>query len=120
MMHEFRTYRVKPGKLGEYLAAFEELALPPIRKHMHLIGFWSSDTGELNRVYHLWAFENADMRVRRFAALRADPDYQKFQPVALPLIEHMHSTLLSPVPFSGLLPLGQEPAWLPFEGSGPA
>ncbi|WP_197277071.1 NIPSNAP family protein [Sphingomonas profundi] len=107
MIHEYRTYRLKPGALSTYLAAFESIALPLIRRHMDLIGFWSADTGLLNRVHHLWAFADHAERATRFAALRAEPDYQqRFLPVALPLIEDMTSQILLPVSFAAGLPLG--------------
>jgi hypothetical protein len=112
VINEFRRYRIKVGKVGEYIAAFEELALPLINRHMHLLGFWTSDIGELNYVFHLWAFENLQRRLERYAALRAEPDYQKkFLPVVIPLLEDMHSTILTPVGFSHRTPLGREIDW---------
>jgi NIPSNAP len=113
MIHEFRQYRLKVGRLPEYVAAFEQIALPVINKHMNILGFWTSDTGELNKVFHLWAFENAEQRILRYAALRADPEYKdKFLPIALPLIEHMQSTLLTPMEMTPALPLfANRPRW---------
>lgn len=108
MINEFRTYQLKVGGVAPYLAAFHDIALPLIRKHMMLIGFWTADTGPLNCVHHLWAFEDAARREQRFAALRAEPDYQsKFVPVVAPLIVGMHSQLLQPTGFSADLPLGE-------------
>jgi hypothetical protein len=107
MINEFRSYRIKVGKLGEYMAAFEEIGLPIIKRHLHLLGFWTSDVGELNHVFHLWEFEDMEQRTARYAALRAEPDWQqKFQPIALPIIEKMHSTLLTPARFSPMLSAG--------------
>ncbi len=112
LIHEFRRYRIKVGKLGDYVAAFEQFALPPVSRHMHLLGFWTSDVGEQNCVFHLWAFENTERRTARFAALRSDLEYQqKFLPLVLPLVEHMHSTLLTQVGFSSELPLGNAADW---------
>src|ERR1700754_1745442 len=100
MIHEFRRYRVKPGKTGEYIALFEERGLPVISRHLDLQGFWTSDTGELNWVFHLWRFESLERREKQYAALRSDPDYAHFRPLALALLEDMHSTLLTPVEFA--------------------
>jgi hypothetical protein len=112
MISEFRRYRVKVGKVAEYLSAFETIALPLINRHMHLLGFWTSDVGELNCVFHLWAFESLERRTARYAALRAEPDYQgKFLPLVLPIMEEMHSTILTPVGFSCRLPLDQDVEW---------
>ena len=115
MINEFRQYRLKPGRLPEYVAAFEQIALPILNKYVVLLGFWTSDTGELNKVFHLWAFENAEQRTLRYAALRADPEYRsQFLPVALPLIEHMDSTVLIPTAMQPVLPLfALPPRWTP-------
>jgi hypothetical protein len=100
MINEFRRYKVKPGRVGEYIALFEELGLPVIARHLELVSFWTSDTGALNWVFHLWRFENLERRAEQYAALRADPDYAQFRPLALALVEEMHSTLLTPVKFA--------------------
>ena len=100
MINEFRRYKVKPGRVGEYIALFEEVGLPIISRYLDLIGFWTSDTGELNWVFHLWRFENLERRVEQYAALRSDPDYAEFRSPALALLEEMHSTLLTPVKFA--------------------
>lgn len=118
VIHEYRTYQLKPGVLPTYLEAFEAIALPLIRKHMDLLGFWTNDTGLLNCVHHLWAFENHAERERRFAALRAEEEYRlRFLPIALPLLESMNSRILHPVPFAAKLPLGQLALEHAFDGS---
>ena len=108
MINEFRTYQLRVGGLATYLAAFEEIALPLIQRHMLLLGFWTADTGTLNCVHHLWAFEDAIRREERYAALRAEPRYQdEFLPIAAPLIVTMHSQLLQPAAFMHGLPLAR-------------
>jgi NIPSNAP protein len=106
MIHEFRRYRMKTGMVSKYLEAFEQIALPLIQRHMNLLGFWTSDIGELSYVFHLWEFENHQQRSEKYAALRSEPQYRnEFMPLVLPLVEEMHSTVLMPVSFSKLLPL---------------
>lgn len=106
MIHEFRRYRIKIGMVPKYVAAFEEIALPAIQKHVRLLAFWTSDIGDLNYVFHLWEFENLHHRTECYAAMRAEPRYcEEFMPVALPLVEEMHSTILNPTEFSQQLPL---------------
>lgn len=106
MIHELRRYRVKTGMTSEYLAAFEQIALPVIQRHMKLLAFWTSEIGELGCVYHLWEFEDHRHRAECYAAMRADAKYRdEFMPIALPLIEEMHSTILTPTEFSKNLAL---------------
>jgi hypothetical protein len=106
MIHEFRQYAVKTGMLNQYLAAFENIALPVAKQHMRLLAFWTADIGDLGHVYHLWEFDDHQHRKESYAAMRADPRYRDdFMPVALPLVEKMHSTILEPVAFARDLPL---------------
>lgn len=106
MIHEFRRYRIKPGAMGAYLEAFETFALPAVEKHMKLLCFWTSDTGELSHVFHLWQFDDHVHREESYARMRAEPSYRdEFVPVALPLVEAMHSQILHPVSFADQLPL---------------
>jgi hypothetical protein len=106
MLHEFRTYGIAPGGLPTYISAFNELALPVIRRHMNILGFWTSDTGDLNQVYHLWAFENDGRRREQFAAVRQDPVFaDQFLPIVLPIMRGMRSIILTPTVFDGGLPL---------------
>jgi len=74
--------------------------MPVIRRHLDLLGFWTSDIGELNWVFHLWRFDSLEHRAAQYAALRSDPDYANFRPRALALLEEMHSTVLTPVEFA--------------------
>ena len=106
MLYEFRRYSLAPGTIPIYLEAFERIALPLIRKHMTMLAFWTSDTGELNQGYHLWTFKDAQDRTERRAAFQSEPLFkQEFMPIALPLLRGMTSTLLNPVEFAGGLPL---------------
>ena len=106
MLYEFRRYSLVPGGIPTYLEAFERIALPLIRKNMTMLAFWTSDTGELNQVYHLWEFKDARDRIERRAAFQNEPQFrQEFMPIALPLLSGMHSTLLNPVEFAVGLPL---------------
>lgn len=106
MIHEFRRYRVKTGMMPLYLEAFEQIALPVIQRHMKLLAFWTSDIGDLGHVFHLWEFGDHQHRAESYAAMRAEPQYRdQFMPVALPLIEAMHSTILTPTEFARQLPL---------------
>ncbi|BBD98391.1 NIPSNAP family protein [Sphingobium amiense] len=106
MIHEFRRYRIKPGMLASYLDAFERLALPSAKRHMRLLAFWTSDIGDLNHVFHLWEFEDHQHRADSYAAMRAEPQYRdEFVPLALPMVEAMHSSILTPTGFSAALPL---------------
>ena len=65
MIYEMRTYQLKIGTLQKYLKQFEEKGLPIVRKYCTLVGYWTVETGHLNRVIHIWSFK--DMEDRRKA-----------------------------------------------------
>lgn len=107
MIHELRIYEMAPATMPTYLAAFEKYALPLCRKHMRLLGTWTTDTGDLNRIYTLWAFENEDARRRQNKAMKSDPQFKEFLPHVTPILRSMKSILLIPNEFDGGIPLFQ-------------
>jgi hypothetical protein len=64
MIHELRIYTLKPGKLNEYLH-LAETKVNSTRgdRFGRLVGFWYSDFGVQNRVFHIW--EYADLNARQ-------------------------------------------------------
>ncbi|XP_078533725.1 protein NipSnap homolog 3A-like isoform X2 [Lissotriton helveticus] len=54
-IYELRTYDVKPGKLDDYIKTC--IAGVHLRLvHSEMIGFWTVETGGLNKVFHLWKY----------------------------------------------------------------
>lgn len=101
MFYELRTYTVQPGKLKEYLHHFEREGLPIISRHATLVGWWHTETGTLNQVVHIWAWESLDERVKRRAALLEDRDWmERFIAKATPLLIHQESKIMLAASFS--------------------
>jgi len=74
---DHRTYKVKPGTLPQQLAIYEKYALPVQLKYLGKpLAFLTAETGELNTMIHLWAYESAADREQRRAAMAADPDWK--------------------------------------------
>jgi hypothetical protein len=74
MIVEMRTYTLKPLRTGDFLALYEQAALPLQKKYLgHLIGFYVSELGPLNQVVHLWGFDSLAERERRRAEMEQDP-----------------------------------------------
>ena len=63
MIHELRTYTFHPGKQPEYLKFAEEIGRP-IRGNDYGLnqGYWTSEIGTLNQIWHLWSYESLDAR----------------------------------------------------------
>lgn len=80
MIIEHRTYRLPHGTMEDYLVKYETQALPLLKKHLErLLGFFISETGPLNEVVHIWAYDSLADRERRRANLEADPEWKAFR-----------------------------------------
>ena len=87
MLFELRAYDLKPGTGPTYLEAFRKNGLQFVTRHLPMVGYWLTDSGALNRLYHLWAYESLQERLRCRAALAGDADWNDgFVPKGFPLI----------------------------------
>jgi len=102
MIYEHRTYRVSAGKAPEFLKLYESEGLHIITRYAHLTGCWATESGTLNSVVFLWAYEDLGHRTEQRAKLAADPEWQAFVPRILPYLEHQESYFLNPAAFSPL------------------
>ncbi|MES2943307.1 MAG: NIPSNAP family protein [Pseudomonadota bacterium] len=103
MIYELRTYRLKVGAVPAYITLVQDEGLAIQKSHLgQLIGYFSTDIGELNQIVHLWAFDSLDDRERRRAALLLDPGWLAFLPRLQALIETMECKIMKPTPFSPL------------------
>ena len=103
MIYEERAYTLQAAQFRRFLHLFEEEGLALIKGHLgHLVGYFVTETGPLNTVVHIWAFEDLVDRDRRRTALWADPQWQAYVEKVLPWITHMESRLLKPTRFSPL------------------
>jgi hypothetical protein len=103
MIYEIRTYTFQPGRLQDFVAAFEAEALPILAPRLR--GFWRTESGILNRAIHLWEHEDREGR----AQIRAKnaSDLTNFASKALSMMREQHSlvcegelNLPTPVPTS--------------------
>jgi hypothetical protein len=95
MIYEVRTYRLKPGTVGECEKRFAE-ALPYREKFSPLGAFWHTELGPLNQIVHIWPYENLKQRSEIRAQAAQDPHWP---PKILDLIETMESEVFTPAPF---------------------
>lgn len=58
MFFELRTYDLKPGKAPVYLEFFRTFGVSRVTRHLPMLGYWQVETGRLNRIEHLWAYES--------------------------------------------------------------
>lgn len=79
MLIDHRTYTVRPGCTQAHLEIYEQYGLATQVKHLgEPLAYMFAETGELNTIVHIWAYESAADREKRRAAMLADPDWQTY------------------------------------------
>jgi hypothetical protein len=101
MIVEQRTYTLAIGRSSEYLAVYEAEGLA-IQQPMlgRLFGYFTTETGELNQIVHMWAYADMAERAERRTRLFADGAWLAFVPKLRPYIVRQESQILIPAPFS--------------------
>ena len=101
MIIEERIYTCYCGKSQLYVKMYEEEGLKIQRPILgHLLGYFTSESGELNQVVHLWAYENVEDRAARRRILLADPAWKTYAAKVQPLVLTQQNKILIPAPFS--------------------
>lgn len=101
MLVDMRTYTIHPGRMQEFLAAYEKEALPLQMEHLgNLIGYFVTEVGPLNQVIHLWGYQDAADRERRRGNLLADQRFLQLGDRMYHLVQAQENKLLRPTAFS--------------------
>ena len=61
MIYEMRTYDLKVGGVQEFEENFSKV-IDERQKFSRMVGFFHSEIGDLNRVMHIWEYENSAHR----------------------------------------------------------
>lgn len=100
MFVEQRSYTMAPGRIHEYLTLYEEHGMPIQLQYLPLmLGYYSSEIGDLNVAVHLWGHESLDAREANRTAMRADPAFKRYWEMVRPLIASQRTQILRPAPF---------------------
>jgi hypothetical protein len=94
MIVEFRTYRLKPGSVAEAEKRFGE-GLPNRTKVSPLGAFFHTEVGPLNRIIHVWPYEDFAQRT----AVRSQK-IEGWPPNIREFVEEQQSEIFIPAPFS--------------------
>lgn len=102
MIYEHRTYYLLPGKLPEFLQAFEETPAKVFERHgAKLIGFWVTEIGQSNEVIYILAYDSLAERERAWQRINQDEEMLKYRQ-APPRVEKIKVRILRPSTFSPL------------------
>ncbi len=97
MIHELRTYTLRPNKAADFLKLTREVGYALRTRHSKCLGYWTTEVGELNQVVHLWEYEDFAHRTRVRIALAKDPDWTtKYLPHSRECHQRQETTVLIP------------------------
>ncbi|HDS1682335.1 TPA: NIPSNAP family protein [Pseudomonas putida] len=95
---DLRVYTIRPRCMAAFLEAFEQLAMPILRRHLGTpLGFYVSSIGPLNQVVHLWGYNSLADFERRSAARDADPDFAAYLQATRDLVVAQETRIIKPV-----------------------
>jgi hypothetical protein len=104
MIVEMRTYTLSVGATGRYFRLYGEKGLAVQKRILgRLVGYYSVESGELNQVIHLWAYESFEERAKRRAELWADKEWLAYVGEVGGLVLKQESRFLTPAPFFEVL-----------------
>ncbi len=101
-IYEKRTYDVTVGKMPELIGHYRDAGWPALEAggfSANLVGYFVSDTGQLNQLVHLWRFDDDAARRDFWKRLFADDDFMAFAAKIRPLIASQENQLLNPAPW---------------------
>ena len=103
MIVEQRDYHVYTGKLNELLGHYEAEGIAIQKEALgNLIGWFTTEIGELSTVVSMWAYDSYEDRERRRTTLKNHPGWPAFLAKIQPLIHTQRNRILVPTSFSPL------------------
>ena len=108
MIYEMRTYTFHLGKLPAYLELARNVGRPVRGQNYGTNhGYWTSEFGPLNQIWHLWSYPSLDERKRLQGELAKNERWTKeYSANVRPLIARQDIRFLNPV--NGVNPPAKE------------
>lgn len=101
-IYEKRTYSVTVGRMQDVLRLYSEEGWPALEAGgfaENLVGYFTSDTGTLHQLVHIWRFDDDAARRDFWKRLFANEPFMKFAVQIRPLINNQDVQLLLPAPW---------------------
>jgi NIPSNAP protein len=93
MIYELRSYVLASERFAEYVATFSERPAVVEVLRPYLRGFWSSESGILNRVMHLYEYRDRAERLAVRTARAQIPVMRGFYADVLPMLREQRSVI---------------------------
>jgi hypothetical protein len=100
MIVEHRMYTLHVGKVAEYMKIYQDEGLAIQSRILGApVGWYYTEIGTINRIIHMWMYEDLNDRRDRRAKMAADAGWQAYLQKIQPLIITQESMILNPAPF---------------------
>ena len=97
-----RSYTVRTGKVGEFVRLYREKGYEVQKEYLgEPFGYFQTETGTLDQVVHMWAFDSAADRERRRQELAQDSRWVRYQQSSGHLLVARENRLLETVDLHG-------------------
>jgi hypothetical protein len=101
MIVEERIYTLHAGKVPEMVKLYGEEGLPLQQAYLgKFIGYFTTETGNLNQIVFMWGFDSLDDRAARRDKMAKDPAWQAYLRKVQPLLLSQENRILKPTAFS--------------------
>lgn len=99
-IYELRTYEVAVGNMARVVELYQEEGWPALKKHPErLVGYFTGDIGALNKLVHLWKFEDDADRRAFWAGVFSDAEFMAFAKQLRPLLVSQNNQLMLSAPW---------------------
>ncbi len=102
IVYEKRTYSAVVGQMAEVLRLYSTQGWPALEGGgfgKKLVGYFTSDTGELHQLIHLWKFDSDDDRRAHWKRLFENAEFMAFAKQIRPLIRSQEIQLMLAAPW---------------------
>jgi hypothetical protein len=101
MIVEERIYTLHAGKVPEMVKLYGTEGLRLQETYLgKFIGYFTTETGNLNQVVFMWGYDSLDDRAARREKMARDPEWQAYLKKVQPLIMTQENRILKPATFS--------------------
>lgn len=99
-IYELRTYEVAVGNMARVVELYQQEGWPALKKHPErLVGYFTGDIGALNKLVHLWKFEDDADRRAFWAGVFGDAEFMAFAKQLRPLLVSQNNQLMLSAPW---------------------
>ena len=79
MLYDHRTYTCRAGTIRKHLDIYVKHGFATQSRHLGKPVLYAlTEVGDVNSYVHVWAYDSADDRAKKRAAMQADPAWQEY------------------------------------------